>query len=44
MGVEWVASEAVRELTSSRQALCDIVLGTGRGSAQLVSCLDEARR
>jgi hypothetical protein len=29
-------------LSASRRALCDIVLGTGRGSAQLAPHLDEA--
>ena len=30
-------------LTASRWILCDVVLGTGQGSAQLASHLDEAR-
>ena len=47
MAMERAAREAIIELmalTSSRQALCDVMLSAGRGSAQLVSCLDEAHR
>jgi hypothetical protein len=36
--------EAATKLTSSRQALCDVVLGTGRGSTQLALRLNEACR
>ena len=41
-----MAREAAIELealNSSGQALCDIVLGAGRGSAELTLCHDEAR-
>ena len=44
--MEQAAWEAIMELmvlTSSGQALCDVMLGVGRGSAQLASHLDEAR-
>ena len=44
--MEQAAWEAIMELmvlTSSGQALCDVMLGVGRGSAQLAPRLDEAR-
>lgn len=40
----WEAAAELVALNSSGQALCDAVLGAGRGSARLMLCHDKAHR